>query len=108
MTSVSIFISFIKMKEKNIKIINYISSSVLGVYLIHDNIIVRPILWKFININSYLGKKYFWIYEIGITLCIFFVCVFIDKIRQYAIERPIFKLIDKYASNKKEEEKCHV
>ena len=95
MLSISLFINFSKIKERNNGIINYIASSVLGVYLIHDNIIIRTYLWKIININKYLSETYFFIYEFCVVMGIFIVCIFIDKIRQYIIEKPVFKLIEK-------------
>ena len=85
MLSISLFINFSKIKERNNGIINYIASSVLGVYLIHDNIIIRTYLWKIININKYLSETYFFIYEFCVVMGIFIVCIFIDIIEPLQI-----------------------
>lgn len=90
----SIFIEFINQKEFHNKIINYIASSSLGIYLIHDNFILRPIIWKGVNIGKYLKSPYFWLYELGVILAIFSICLIIDKIRQRFIEKPILTFID--------------
>lgn len=90
----SIFVEFINRKIFYNKYINYISSSVLGIYLIHDNFIIRPIIWRKTNLKAYIDKPYFWLYEILIILIIFSSCLIIDKIRQICVEKPIFKIID--------------
>lgn len=90
----SIFVEFINRKMFYNKYINYISSSVLGIYLIHDNFIIRPIIWQRANLKAYIDKPYFWIYEISIILIIFLSCFIIDKIRQICVEKPILKIID--------------
>lgn len=91
--SLSTFMLFINKKEFNNSIVNYIASSVLGIYLIHDNFILRPIIWKVVNIGNYLQSPYFWIYELGVILAIFCACLIIDKIRQKFIEKPVLKFI---------------
>lgn len=90
----SIFVEFINRKIFYNKYINYMSSSVLGIYLIHDNFIIRPIIWQRANLKAYIDKPYFWIYEISIILIIFLSCFIIDKIRQICVEKPILKIID--------------
>jgi len=99
----SIFVEFIYRKEFYNKTINYISSSILGIYLIHDNFILRPIIWGKVNIGAHIEKSYFWFYEIGVVLFIFCSCLIIDKIRIKFIETPVLKFIYKKIDNKKEE-----
>ena len=41
-----IFVAFLKMKPRTYKFINTIASSTLGIYLIHDNNIMRQFLWN--------------------------------------------------------------
>ena len=95
--SVSTFILFINKKEWNNSTINYISSSILGIYLIHDNFIIRQHLWKFFKIENYLSYPYFFVYEIGIILFVFCSCLIIDKL----LEKFVFKHIaNKYFTNK--------
>lgn len=46
MTSILLFIVFSKWNPGNIKWINYISPATFGVYLIHDNVVMRPFFGK--------------------------------------------------------------
>ena len=93
--SVSVFVSFIKKKEWKNQVINYIASSTLGIYLLHDNFIVREIMWKQINIAYYINTNYFWIYELAVVVLIFCLTFLIDKARKRFIEKPLFNYIDK-------------
>ena len=93
--SVSIFVSFIKKKEWKNQVINYIASSTLGIYLLHDNFIVREIMWKQINIAYYINTNHFWIYELAVVVLIFCLTFLIDKARKRFIEKPLFNYIDK-------------
>ncbi len=101
----SIFVFFINKKAFNNSMINYIASSVLGIYLIHDNFILRPEIWNRANIGKYLETPYFWIYEIGVVLFIFCICFIIDKARQKLIEKPVLAFI--YNKIDKTEEKLN-
>ncbi len=92
----AIFI-FILFKNIHIesKIINWIASSTLGIYLIHDNEIVRDYFWNIFYPNKmYLNDNIF-IHAILKCLLIFIICLLIDKIRILIFERNIKKYIDK-------------
>ncbi len=93
--SVSIFVFFVKKKEWTNQVINYIVSSSLGIYLLHDNFLVRQVMWKKLNIAYYIQTNYFWIYEISVVLFIFCLAFLIDKARKKFIERPLFNYINK-------------
>ncbi len=98
--AISIFLYFrnnVKLKSKTV---NFIASSVLGVYLIHDNDYIRPILWKSFYPNlDFFNSKYFLIHILVKTGGIFVVCVIIDKIRIYLLEKRFSKLLDKLEHN---------
>jgi hypothetical protein len=69
-----------------------------GVYLIHDNPFVRELLWNKIINNSYYnsnGATYL-IYGIIVSLSIFFICILIDSIKRYVIDRSVNKILAKY------------
>lgn len=103
--AVCIFVSFIKKKEWYNIGINYIASSVLGIYLLHDNLIVRPFIWNKFNIGAVINKNYFWIYEISIIIFVFCAGFIIDKAREKLIEKPLFKYIDKKYANRENSKK---
>lgn len=74
------------------KLINYVSSTVFGIYLFHDNNIIRQNLYKIINIDfgPYVSSKmilkvFFW------TFAIFIIGVIIELIRKF-IEVLIIKI----------------
>ena len=91
----SIFIDFINKKEYSNSIINYVASSSLGIYLIHDNVIIRAFMWKKLKMGSLIKTKLFWFYEIEVVVGIFIICLLIDIIRRELIEEKIIKSIRK-------------
>lgn len=95
------FLYFLNNINFNSKIINFFSSTTLGIYLIHDNKFVREFIWidVFPN-NEYINEQYFIWFIILKVLLIFLICSGIDKIRYYLIE----KNIKKYILDKKIEE----
>ena len=81
--AIFIFHIFKNIKIKS-KLINYIASSVLGVYLIHDNAFVRNWIWKvflpnvnFLSLNTLL----YILFIFAKVAIVFLVSVTIDKIR---------------------------
>lgn len=96
-SSVGIFLGFKNLKIKNIKIINMISSTTLGIYLIHDNFFVREFLWlKFFKVSEHFYDKYLLFYSLKIILLVFFVCMIIDFIRQILFKYTINIFLEKY------------
>lgn len=78
--SVTLFLIFAKIKINN-KIINYISSSTLAIYLIHDQNNVRGILWNYVSPYKYVGSSKIYLVLIISVLGIFIGSIIIDKIR---------------------------
>ena len=84
--SISFFLLFKNLKIKN-KVVNniilFFSPLTLGVYLIHDNFIVRDFLWNN-RLFSYFDLPFFnmIIMLLGQTIIIFVICCYIEKIRQ--------------------------
>lgn len=98
--SLSIFAIAINRKEFNNSFINYISSSMIGVYLIHDNFILRNIIWNKLNLLGMYTTYNFWIYEFFVVCFIFIICVLIDKMRIFILEKPIMNKIEKISLNR--------
>lgn len=94
--SICMFMSFRNMKIKYNKYINYISSSIFGVLLIHANSdAMRSWLWKdTLNNIGMFNSNLLWLHCILSTIIIFILCVIIDKIRIRFIEKPFFKILD--------------
>ncbi|MBB1095465.1 acyltransferase family protein [Limosilactobacillus sp. BG-MG3-A] len=88
----SIFIfSFFRNCSLNSEIINYIANSMFGVYLIHEDSFIRPIIWRQL-ISSRLyeqsGINYL-LAGLGYSLLVFIICIIIDII----CRRLIFKRV---------------
>lgn len=83
-------------KPFHCKFINLISGSVLAVYLIHDNPLVREFIWWTIspNINQ-IGSNHIFVHMIQKVLFVFVACVVIDQIRNWLLEKPAEKLLSK-------------
>ena len=98
----ALFIFFI-FKNINVKsnLINEIASSVLGIYLIHDNDVIRNWLWNVFFPNAkYINSNLFFLHMIIKVIVIFSTCLIIDKIRIFLMkdfeEKFINKLYEKY------------
>lgn len=84
---------FRNIKIKNSKIINYISASTLGIYLIHENFLMRDLIWKkifIIDFNS--GVINILLFALVKVVIVFILCLFIDKIRILLFGNIIEKL----------------
>lgn len=94
--SISTLILFSKIDTGNIKWINIISSATFGVYLIHDNKLMRDFLWvKIFNNQSYTNSNKLILYSIAVILIVYILCTLIDLIRIYILEKPILKLFNR-------------
>ena len=68
----------------------------LAVYLIHDNALVRSFIWNTVSPNvNHLGSNYIFIHLAKKTIVIFLVCVIIDQVRLWLLEKPIEKILKK-------------
>ncbi len=95
--ALSIFLFFLRFKFKS-KIINQIAKSSLGIYLLHDNDLVRPYLWKKIYPNVEFLANPFDILLIHIVLkvfAVFLICLIIDQIRLITLHKIFLKLLNK-------------
>ena len=79
--AVLMFDIFLEMNIKYNKFINIISNSILGVYLIHDDLYMRNIIWnKFVIADQYMHYKWYFLYIIIGSVAVFVSCIIIDKI----------------------------
>ncbi|MCQ2440645.1 MAG: acyltransferase [Clostridia bacterium] len=95
-SAIELFVGFLKLKPYSSKIINIISSATFGVYLIHDNNIVRPYLWeRLLRVENLFNSKLFVIYAVIDILAVYIVCTLIDLIRQATVEKIYLKVVYK-------------
>ncbi len=97
-SALALFMAFEKTQIGYSKIINTIASATFGVYLIHDNNIIRPLIWQDLFKNSrYQDSAFIIPYSIIVVIAIFVVCSLIDLLRQILIERPFMLLVTRYS-----------
>lgn len=91
--SVGLFCIFKALKVPTIKPINRIAQGAFGVYLIHENVFVRELLWPnfgFVFAGSFLVEI---LLAVLATLGIYACLSCIDLIRQRLLETPFFKFL---------------
>lgn len=94
--SIALFLAFNKLKPMSSKVINLIASTTFGVYLIHDNALVRSTLWSLIANTGYYNALFFAISLITICVIVFIICSCFDYLRKRLIEEPVFHVINSH------------
>lgn len=97
--TVCFFLFFETLSIKS-KFINFVSSTTLGIYLIHDNSYVRSIIYKAFSIDmgGFIYSKMHIIYALLMTFVIFFVCSIIEMIRLFIFRKiSKSKIVKKYS-----------
>ncbi|MEB5881597.1 acyltransferase [Enterococcus gallinarum] len=72
--------------------INFASKATLGIYLIHDNPIIRSLLWKAINNQQYHGLSETIIAGLFVSLLVYTCCLIIELIRIMCLNKVIEKV----------------
>ena len=92
------FMFFKNWKCRYIRCVNLLGSSTFGVLLIHANSgIMRRWLWKdLLNNVGYFYSDWLVVHMVASVIGIFAVCTVIDLLRKFYLERPFFRLLDKY------------
>lgn len=99
--SIMIFLIFKNINIGEKKIINRIASCTFGVYLIHQQILIKNFIWQDIfRVSEIINSKLGVLKEFGIVLLVFGICCIIDLIRQLTIEKYFLKLIEKIIKKK--------
>jgi hypothetical protein len=94
-SSIAFFLFFRTLKIKS-KLINWLACSVLSIFLIHENPVIKDTIYQYVNetgkqiSNGFLLAGYLFILAIGIMI----ICIFIDKIRIF-IMNPVERMIGK-------------
>lgn len=90
-TAITLFMAAVCHKSFTSTNINKLAGSVLGIYLIHDNLLVRPFLWRELLPNvAFLDKGYFVLFMVVKVATVYAVCLGIDLARRQWIE-PLFR-----------------
>ena len=92
--SVSFFMIFTKLKIKNNYFINRISSTTLGIYLLHDGIIKKWVWKNWFTTNIYIYTNSWYIHLFISTILIFLLGFVIDIIRQFFEKYTVKRFVD--------------
>ncbi len=97
-TSISLFMYFKEIEIKQSRFINWVGGSTFGVLLIHANSdTMRQWLWcDTLNNVGWYGSDHVYLHAIGSVLLVFAVCITLDRLRILYVEKPVFKIIDRY------------
>jgi len=102
--ALGLFLFFKNLHVKGSRAVNLIASGAFGVYLLHDHSKpLRDWLWlKLFDARPLLARPAVLAWHIvWVVLVIFAVGILVDLFRQYALEKPLFLLIDKTKFGKK-------
>lgn len=95
-TGISLLNAFLAMSTRENKWINLFSSCTLGVYLLHDNMLIRTYIWKdFMKCGLFADSLFLIFHCLFSVTTIYLVCCFIDLVRQQTIEKVFLKRVDK-------------
>ena len=82
LASVFFLIGFKHLDINHNKLINLSASAVFGVYLIHENKLVRPFLWeKVFNNSAFQESPYLIVYSLFAAGVVYISCTIIELVR---------------------------
>lgn len=95
-SSIMLFLGFSKINIGRKRVINILSSATFGIYLIHDNHLVRPFLWRdFFKNAEFIDSNRIFLHAFLAICLVYISCTVIDLFRQYLFEKPVFLIVDK-------------
>ena len=91
---------FRTLKVKKNVIINLIATTTFGIYLIHENVFLRDIIWKnIVNANNYINSNLLIYNALFGIIVVFFGCIIIDLFVQKILQPVIFKIFKRIFNN---------
>ena len=92
--ALSLLVLFTKLKM-NSKAVNAVAACTFGVYLIHDNQLLRTVLWQdILHTTDYADSPFMIVHMVVCSLIVFAACALIEFLRKSLIEKPVLKLYD--------------
>ncbi len=89
------FMMFLTMNIRTNRLINRVSSAVFGVYLLHDNKILRQFLWNDVFHNAnFQNTAYIIPYSLVVILTVYVICTLIELFRISFLEKPLLRIVD--------------
>lgn len=98
MCALELFLAMLQTKPFYSKLINGIASTTFGIYLIHDNFLIRPLLWGTIfDSSAYVGTSFYFVHFFVSVMIVFVCCALIDTLFwKLSLGKLINLLLDKY------------
>lgn len=91
--SVGLLCVFKDLKIGYLKWLNILAQGTFGVYLIHENVFMRQLLWPHFNFVFTNGAVLFIPLALLTTVGVFLVLTALDLVRLNFIEKPLFKVL---------------
>lgn len=89
--SILIFLIFLKINIKYNPLINQVAAVTFGIYLIHDNDILRPFVWNgLFHVAKFYTSDHLAFHAIITALAVFTICGLVDFIRMKILDQPLF------------------
>ena len=93
--ALGLFLLFRKLRVKSSRVINLVASGTFGVYLFHEHPLCRRFLWlRLFHAADYAESPRLLPYLAWVIALVFVTGIAIDLARQYALEKPLFRLIE--------------
>ncbi len=98
MCAIELFLAMSQSKPFYSKWINGIASTTFGIYLIHDNFLIRPFLWgTLFNSAAYVNTPYYFVHFFVSVVIVFAGCALIDTLFwKLSFGKLIRSLLDRY------------
>ncbi len=93
--SIALFLFFTGIRVKPVKALTLLSGASFGVYLIHDHMYFRGMIWnRWAQVWQACQGDGFWKTALLAPVVIYLTCAVIDMLRKYLLEKPLMKLLD--------------
>lgn len=93
--SLGLLVAFTRLNIPSLPFVNTVARTTLGIYLIHDNPIMRAWLWPHFAWIYHLGPAAILAFGVLSAAVVFAPCSLIDWLRITLLERPLFAFINK-------------
>lgn len=98
--SLFMFLGFRKINMNNNRLINIVSATTFGIYLIHTNKFLRPFIWKnLIQLPSLIDNFFLIPYTIFVIIAVFIGCSLIELFRIQFFEKHYLKTLNQISIN---------
>ena len=93
--AVALFFGCAYLPIGNVRMVNTVAAYMFGVYLLHENVLARPVIWDifFDVLHRQLPSENYACYAVLTILCVFVACVVMDAVLQRILLNPLLRKI---------------